>query len=59
MEYYILNICVGVAALILYGCIARGYKYRLRDEPCHVRRFVEEYYSKIQEERLYDYYDDH
>ena len=59
MEYYILNIGVGVAALILYGCIARGYKYRLRDEPCHVRRFVEEYYSKIQEERHYDYYDDH
>ena len=59
MEYYILNIGVGVAALILYGCIARGYKYRLRDEPCHVRRFVEEYYSKIQEERHYDYHDDH
>ena len=55
MEYYILNVAVGVVALVVYSCIARRYKYRVRDEPCHVHRFVEEYYSKLQKEKFYDY----
>ena len=53
MEYYILNVAVGVVALVVYSCIARRYKYRVRDEPCHVHRFVEEYYSKLLEDTLY------
>ena len=52
MEYYLMNICVGVVSILLYIFAVKKYKYRLRDEPCHVRRYVEEYYSKIQDERL-------
>ena len=44
MEYYLLNISVGVAAINLYLYAAKKYQYRLRDEPCHVHRYVEEYY---------------
>ena len=47
---YILTIVVGVVGLAVYVYVARKYKLRERDEPCHVRRFVEEYYSKMQEE---------
>ena len=50
-----MTIVVGVVGLAVYVCVARKYKLRERDEPCHVRRFVEEYYSKIQEEENYDY----
>ena len=49
-DYYILTIVVGVVGLAVYVYVARKYKLRERDEPCHVRRFVEEYYSKIQAE---------
>ena len=55
MEYYLLNIGVGVAAIVLFVYAAKKYQYRLRDEPCHVHRYVEEYYSKLQDERLYNY----
>ena len=52
MEYYLMNISVGVVSILLYIFAVKKYKYRLRDEPCHVHRYVEEYYSKIQDERL-------
>ena len=55
MEYYMVTIVVGVVGLSVYVYVARKYKLRERDEPCHVRRFVEDYYSKIQEEENYDY----
>ena len=55
MEYYMMTIVVGVVGLAVYVCVARKYKLRERDEPCHVRRFVEDYYSKLQEEENYDY----
>ena len=47
MIYYIMNIVVGMTGLILYICVARKYRFRERDEPCHVRRYAEEYYSKL------------
>ena len=50
MEYYMMTIVVGVVGLAVYVCVARKYKLRERDEPCHVRRIVQDYYSKIQEE---------
>ena len=46
MVYYIFSIVLGSFSLLLYAYIARGYKYRVRDEPCYVRRYVEEYYYK-------------
>ena len=41
------HLVVGVVGLAVYVYNARKYKLRERDEPCHVRHFVEEYYSKI------------
>ena len=55
MEYYMVTMVVGVVGLAVYVYVVRKYKLRERDEPCHVRRFVENYYSKIQEEENYDY----
>jgi len=54
MEYYVMNIVVGVVSLAAYVYVARKYKLREGDEPCHVRRYVEDYYSKIQQEENYD-----
>ena len=48
--YYMVHLVVGVVGLAVYVYVARKYKLRERDEPCHVRRFVEEYYSKIPQE---------
>ena len=46
MDYYLMNIGLGVVSLLLYIYVARRYKFRERDEPCNVRRYVEDYYSK-------------
>ena len=51
--YYAANIAIGVVALVVYVCQAKRYKNRVRDEPCHVQRYVEEYYSKITEDHGY------
>ena len=53
MAYFLINAILGSMVLILYVYVTRGYQYRMRDEPCHVHRYVEEYYSKIQEEDHY------
>ena len=50
-----MTIVVGVVGLTVYVYFARKYKLRERDEPCHVRCYVEDYYSKIQKEENYDY----
>ena len=47
-----LVIVVGVASLAVCVYVARKYKLRERDEPCHVCRFMEDYYSKMPEETL-------
>ena len=44
--YFSVNIVIGMVSLVVYVYQAKKYQYRLRDEPCHVRRYVEEYYSK-------------
>ena len=36
MYYYIMNISVGILALIVYTYVARRYKYRKRDEICDI-----------------------
>ncbi len=53
MTYFLINIILGLLVLSLYLYVTRGYQYRMRDEPCHVHRYVEEYYSKIQGEENY------
>ena len=45
--YFFVNIVIGMVSLVVYIRQAKKYQYRLRDEPCHVRRYVEEYYSKL------------
>ncbi len=42
----LVNIVIGIVAFLVYVCVARRYKYRMRDEPSHVHRYAEEYYSK-------------
>ncbi len=46
MEYYLVNIVVGVVGIVVYVVVSRKYKLRERDEPCHIYQFAEEYYSK-------------
>jgi peptide/histidine transporter 3/4 len=50
--YYILNVAVGIAGLIVYTIVARRYQYRQRDEPDHVYRYAEEYYDRSEEGSL-------
>ena len=44
--YYLLNICIGMASLILYTIVARKYKYRKRDDICNIYQYAEDYYTK-------------
>ena len=46
--YYLVNIVVGLFALLVYVLVARRYRYRERDEPSYIRRYAEEYYSHPQ-----------
>ena len=45
--YYLLNILIGVMTLILYSAVAKRYRYRKRDDICHVYKYAEDYYSNI------------
>ena len=53
--YYVMNVFIGLAALLMYVWFAVRYRYRVRDEPCNVHQYAEEYYSKHQEERGFDF----
>ena len=44
--YYLLNILTGVMTLIVYTVAAKRYKFRKRDDICHVYKYAEDYYSK-------------
>ena len=46
MYYYLMNIGVGVVGFLVFVFVAKRYKYRKRDEICHVYRYAEEYYSR-------------
>jgi len=48
--YYLIVLVIGAWSGLVYACVAWGYRYRIRDEPCHVYRYAEEYYSNIQTE---------
>ena len=43
--YYLVNIVIGLIAVLTYMWVAKKYKYRERDEICEVHRYAEEYYS--------------
>ena len=53
--YYLMNIVIGVVALLVYMCVAKRYKYRKRDEFCNIHQYAEEYYSNPLQEKYYDY----
>ena len=53
--YYLMNIVIGVVALLVYVCVAKRYRYRERDEFCNVHQYAENYYSNPQQEQYYDY----
>ena len=53
--YYLMNIVIGVVALLVYTCVAKRYRYRERDEICNIHQYAEEYYSNPQQEKYYDY----
>ena len=53
--YYLVNIVIGVVALLVYMCLAKRYRYRKRDEICNIHQYPEEYYSNPQQEKYYDY----
>ena len=46
--YYLTNIVIGVVALLVYTCVAKRYRYRVRDELCNVHQYAEDYYSNQQ-----------
>ena len=48
MYYYLLNIIIGVFALLIYILVARKYRYRKRDDFCDIYRYAEDYYSQTQ-----------
>ena len=53
--YYLMNIVIGVVALLVYMCVAKRYRNRERDEFCNVHQYAEDYYSNPQQEQYYDY----
>ena len=44
--FYLLYVVIGVLALLLYMCVAKRYKYRLRDDLSNEYIYAEAYYSK-------------
>ena len=46
--YYLMNIVIGVVALLVYTCVAKRYRYRVRDEFCNIHQYAENYYSNQQ-----------
>ena len=46
--YYLTNIVIGVVALLVYMCVAKRYRHRVRDELCNVHQYAENYYSNQQ-----------
>ena len=49
--YYLINIVIGILGILAFVCISKKYKYRKRDDVCHVYRYVDDYYSKVVQHR--------
>ena len=52
--YFLMNMIAALFGIIAYIWVSRKYRYRQRDEPDNIYRYVEEYYSKAQDEPDYD-----
>ena len=46
--FYLMNIVIGLCALVVFCCVSRKYKHRQMDEPSHEYRYAEAYYSNVQ-----------
>ena len=44
-SYYMLMLGIGVLSMIVYGVVAKKYKYRKRDDICNFYQYAENYYS--------------
>ena len=55
--YFLINMIAALFGIIAYIWVSRKYQHRQRDEPDNVYRYVDEYYSKAQDEPNYDYDD--
>jgi peptide/histidine transporter 3/4 len=53
--YYLVNILLGVIAVLIFVWMAKTYRHRKRNEPSNVYRYAEEYYSNPHQEKYYDY----
>ena len=49
--FYLVNMVIGLVAVLVYAWVAKRYRYRVRDELCNVHQYAEEYYSNTQQER--------
>ena len=49
--FYLMNMVIGLVAVLVYVWVAKRYRYRVRDELCNVHQYAEEYYSNTQQER--------
>ena len=54
--FFSINLVICLISFIVFVWVAKGYKYRQRDEVSRVRQYAEEYYSNPQQEPNYDYY---
>ena len=57
--FYLVNIVIGLVAVLVYVWVAKRYRYRVRDELCNVHQYAEDYYSNPQRETFYDYSGEH
>ncbi len=40
--FYLVYMVIGIALFLVYACMAKRYKHRMRDEPSHIHRYTEE-----------------
>ncbi len=46
LVYFLVNIVISVAGVVVFIVAAKRYQYRQRDELCNVRKYIEEVYEK-------------
>ncbi len=46
LVYFLVNILISVAGIVVFIVAAKRYQYRQRDEDCNVRKYIEEVYEK-------------
>ena len=46
LVYFLVNILISVAGVMVFIVAAKRYQYRQRDELCNERKYIEEFYEK-------------